>query len=942
LAALSVLLPLAVGASASNYFVNPFDNPVLIGPTESTTVWGVDRYAPNAFESLTFGGDNRLHVKIDDSDFQGSGFYNTQGRKLDLGNGQYTSISGDVYVSSDFDTNQRRTGIWGVAVDGSNAIVGYPILDVANDSSTAGQTTNGCVFRYYSQDTRQKPADDANATAGFVELRQLTASDYNKWHHFEIRLTPYAYEVYVDGSLVYVDNCVYGAAKFDEMILNSKNYNQDYDVYWDNVSAQPSGNPWGLPVDLNGKYFEASSGNVFSDGTAAATSNAEGFTVIESSNGVAAVQGSFTPFSSGLKPPKTLTVDMLGRSYQFKAELGGTWTLTNGIVGPNVRPGSSFIAGVHDPAGYSGAYGEVVIDRPDNTGYRFDLSTNVGDELISDTTGATKFLVRVDVDGAGTCTMVVSTVDGSEPGKTYTSNPLAAGATLANAHFYSGFDRYYSQHLGGTATVKLSEFTTTATDNAIYAFSEDPYVKPGEQASYRVGMANMTNLIEGFQAFGTATGSPTLVNLGSPFPYYTPAPFANVFLDPRTQGLSSGAAPLGASGQQASAPLAVMPYNTTVEDTATLGIAENNGNVNFPTRFSINGGQELLPGLRQGSNTVVVDNTAPSVSIVSATQSHGNVLSSTAIQGLLTVHIDAKDTGATQSGLAGYPSVQITWSDSSVTTLGAAPWAGDDYIATTNIGPSVPCGTATILVTATDDAGHVSTTTGTFSVNKSQVTATVQLAGVTSSPNREVTFVLGGTGGSNGPITVHKALAFTAGSATVTLTALDGLPDCSKTMTVIWAKDEVHTLGKRENLTKDVNAQYTCPTIVLKGGNANKDSVIDILDYGKFAFQWGSSQSVNSLYTDPGNADFNCNGTVEIGDYSYIQLGFLSSDELLPGNFSPVPTPKDKCTVKEMITSGVPEPVAQAMDADRDGWITVNEVSQWLSSKQKIFKNGGR
>ncbi len=950
LLATGLALSLAAAAGASNYFVNPFDSSVPVGNTATTTIWGIDRYKPAAFESVNALSGNRLHIGIAAADHQSDGFYNTQGRWLVLDNGTYTMISGDVYVDSSFLSNERRTGIWGVAVDGSNAIQGYPILDVANDHSTVGQTTDTTGdFRFWTNDTRQIPGDGAHATAGWVNIKALTNADVDKWHHFEIRLTPTAYEAYIDGQLVYTDNCTYGSVKFSGVIMNSKNYNADYDVYWDNISAMPSGDPWGLPVDLNGNYYEPSCPTQQVDGAAATTGNSgETFVdVTESSNNVPATQGSFTPFSHATKPPTPLQVNLLGRSFQFEVDLGGTWSLTHGYYYPNWRDGSSFIVGAHDSnANYpsSGDLCEAVVDLPfPGTGFRFDASTRTDDQLIpADTTGATKFLVRFDIDGGGAAVMTVTTLDGTAPGTTQSVN-CTAGSGMATAHFYTAFDRDYSAFTGGQATATVSHFTTSATNNVLYAFADDPYLKSGDQAVYRVGMANVSSPVVGFQAFGTSTLAQSLVDLGSANAYYTASPFATHFLDPRTNGLSSGQSPYGASGTQTGAALAWLPYSVSGECTNTLGIAADNGH-GFVTRFSLYGGGQLLPSLLQTSNTVVADFTPPTVSITSANQSQGNVIGGLAVQGPMTIHVSAMDLGSKPSGLSGFPTLKITWADSSVTNLAMSANQGDDYTATFNLDSTVPCGPATITATAVDDSGNTNTAVANFNVNIATISCNLYLDSTSANATRWIQFVVGGGGTNHTPVTINKLVTFTSGQAlNLVLNGLDGVPDCTHTLTQLWAKDPVHTLGRLVSLDTSGDGQYTGHAdLHLLGGNANSDSVIDILDFGVFAVQWGSPEPVNSAVNDPGNADFDCSGHVGTVDYTFFGVGhFLSADDPLPGNYDgPQQKPKDKCTVKEMVLGGVPEGIAQAMDADKDGWITVKEVAQWLVIKQHLSLGG--
>src|SRR6056297_1524160 len=153
----------------------PVDNPVPIGPTQAPNTWYVDRYAPDAFEQYDFSGENVIKHSIDgindgsaNRGGQSGTFYNTQGRKYDLGEGA-TKLYADIYIPAAYETNHRRAGLWGTTVDSDGSITGYPILSFRNIDGSSP------TFSYYSSDL-----------ADWVDL--ATTITYDAWYSFEIEI----------------------------------------------------------------------------------------------------------------------------------------------------------------------------------------------------------------------------------------------------------------------------------------------------------------------------------------------------------------------------------------------------------------------------------------------------------------------------------------------------------------------------------------------------------------------------------------------------------------------------------------------------------------------------------------------------------------------------------------------------------------------------------
>lgn len=81
-----------------------------------------------------------------------STFYDTQGMKYALSQAGSYSLTADLWVDASWasnatgSNNSRRTDMWGVAVDGSNAAYDYPIIGFTNSGGTG-------LFRGYDVNT---------------------------------------------------------------------------------------------------------------------------------------------------------------------------------------------------------------------------------------------------------------------------------------------------------------------------------------------------------------------------------------------------------------------------------------------------------------------------------------------------------------------------------------------------------------------------------------------------------------------------------------------------------------------------------------------------------------------------------------------------------------------------------------------------------------------
>lgn len=213
--ALLGLTALSAGQAQAD-LMETFDSPLTLSETQAAGTWYKDRFSPDGF---AIDGSGHLKIDIAAADHQASSFYNYQGRKYDVGG--TTTFGGSIYIDRSWDNlaNGMRAGIWGTALDGSNAISAYPILEY-----TQGQGFDG--FRVYDSDTGLWTNLALSVTAG-------------NWYDLAATMTATGWNYYINGALV--SSGAFGPSdQLSNIILNTRNEGEDYSVLWDNVYANSS------------------------------------------------------------------------------------------------------------------------------------------------------------------------------------------------------------------------------------------------------------------------------------------------------------------------------------------------------------------------------------------------------------------------------------------------------------------------------------------------------------------------------------------------------------------------------------------------------------------------------------------------------------------------------------------------------------------------------
>lgn len=203
-------------------------NPALATSQSPPGAWYTDRYAPSGFTSAVLGGSSRLKHTISAADCEtcrpggfNSAFYNTQGRKFDITGA--TSMSIQLYVPSGWaGTGRRMAGFWATAVDATNSVSYYPIIEFTSTADGTGLPR----FRGY------------NATSGtWVDMGLPSGFAYDAWTTLNIALVG-PDVVYTIGDLTAtLPN--EGSVSLANVILQGHNTlaGVTYDIHWDAFSS---------------------------------------------------------------------------------------------------------------------------------------------------------------------------------------------------------------------------------------------------------------------------------------------------------------------------------------------------------------------------------------------------------------------------------------------------------------------------------------------------------------------------------------------------------------------------------------------------------------------------------------------------------------------------------------------------------------------------------
>ncbi|MEI9966362.1 MAG: PEPxxWA-CTERM sorting domain-containing protein [Candidatus Moraniibacteriota bacterium] len=238
-------------ASTAGAQTESFDGPIVTGPTQAprSLVYGSQGSGELHFR-VTYGGrDGTLEVGIDGDDYQGpANFYNTQGRKFDVGP-DINSVIIDLYVDSsyaDAADGTRLAGFWGSTVGGPDDPA-YPIIELYKSGSDL-------TFRGWDN------------TGNWFNLGTLGAGDLGTWQTLRMDIDGSDFLYNAGGATG--TTSAFGTTSFSNVILQAHNAGLDYNVHWDNLNtaAVPEPASWAMMISgfglVGGAMRRRSSGNL--------------------------------------------------------------------------------------------------------------------------------------------------------------------------------------------------------------------------------------------------------------------------------------------------------------------------------------------------------------------------------------------------------------------------------------------------------------------------------------------------------------------------------------------------------------------------------------------------------------------------------------------------------------------------------------------------------
>ncbi len=156
-------------------------------------------------------------------------------------------------------------------------------------------------------------------------------------------------------------------------------------------------------------------------------------------------------------------------------------------------------------------------------------------------------------------------------------------------------------------------------------------------------------------------------------------------------------------------------------------------------------------------------------------------------------------------------------------------------------------------------------------------------------------------------------------------------------------RDPLHSLIARVPVTQSAAQHVVSATLVL--GNLNGDEVIDILDFGTYAGQFGIAYgSPSTDCATPGaHADLNGDGVVTPADETFISASFLSIGDdpcCAIGAVAATDGPVVEISVAELVLRGMGD--LAVADLNEDGLLNTADIAAFLAGSGRAAVGGVR
>ncbi len=880
----------------------PFDVNPTLSATQAPGVWYTDRYAPAGFVSASFGGDNRLKHSINASDCSPcrgggftSGFYDTQGRKYDiLGT---TKMSIDLYIPSAWGTTGRRmAGFWGTGFNSSAALTqSFPIIEFTSSPDGSG------VARFRGWDN------------GWIDMGLPTGFVYDAWYTLTIELvgTNWVYTV-GDLSLTVTAIDTGGTSvQIGNVILQGHNNTAGvtYDIYWDNFVATA------FPVATDN--CDPAPVITFSDSVAAgacpqASVITRTWTATDCAGNSITCDQTIT-VEDTTAPVITCPADVTVECDESTAPLNtGSPGHFQGFEDPgfasNTNPDwnnfnsslSRVASGTGGITSKSGGFHAVI----DST----SLPPNP-----DDFTGAfTRLGGYQSAFGGGFCVELDVYMDLSDPAvaaNTYGWDLSAAANNQSGSHLRD-FIFHTASNASGNILVGGSNNTNFTRRNDLGSINHYTITSTGWyrfQWVFRdAGDGSLAVDLNLLDAGGTLLFTETRNNSGDliatlvgghRYLWFT-------FLEVDTLAIDNTTVSNSAQATDNCDPAPVITFSDVSTQTSNGSCTDSSYTIT-----------------RTWTATDACGNFSTCDQIITVDDTTAPVLS-------------ACPADITKNADAGGCTAVVTWTD---------PTAMDNC----DPAPTVVCvppsgsifsgGTTTVTCTATDACGNSSQCSFDVTVSGSnEMVVSIDLqAAVAAGPfTRCITFELWNCPDTAPVATVDEVMTFTGGSASATV-----LVPCG-TYTCVTARDKLHTLRRTLDPLPTVGTQYVADFAAagkdLLGGNLNDDFWIDILDFGVYSSQFGTSPGASTTCaTASPHSDISGDGLVGTGDFTFIQINFLLGHEanccgqplFMAGEGGSGPVTEIK--VADLRAQGLGD--LAAGDLNRDGVLNQSDIVEFIN-----------
>ena len=710
-------------------------------------------------------------------------------------------------------------------------------------------------------------------------------------------------------------------------------------VYFQARFLRPTTN--GLPVDLNGVYV--SPRNETTTVTTYRHPTYNGQQVFTPPN------TTIVPFDNNARRPTPLrSVNLRGKGFQFDIDLGlpSRWpNLASDQIyqNGNAAEGKDGAAFIVKAVGPNGALPDFATDAGLRIAfYRRDgrfwahvknLWYNQDVDLPSDGQ-ASRYRVKVAFATDGRFEVTLTQLGGDGVG-TELSHHFAGGSVegkgVGNASFFTRMVNKTSDEVAAPTVVRISNFSTNAVPNAMYLWHDRPFGMPSRFHSARLGVANLTKGISGYEAliqyqgniqnyFGGQHNSLDIFNQD----------LSPLTLNPNTGVIAAYARSAGATSKL-DRTLATL-WSSDPPFTLAFEATED------PNWLYTDSETSFKPCL-YGANRAWFDNVGPGTSH-SLTQ-NGSPVGGAALNGPLDLLVWAADF---PGHLGDVPTVSVDFGQDGTFEIRNQPLGSvneGNAFRTRFIVPKL-VSSARIVIRTVDNAGNEALITHNLSID-SGVTLRVRIAGIPFEEERDraVRIILGNANGVFA--TIDKVLTFkspTPGAqaeAIVTVGPNNGYTlSTPNDLTWVYIKDPYHTLGRRIDLAY-ANGAYGMATVPMHSGDLNNDNVVDVLDLLTFASREGAWVEENTaIPADSGSLlpyasrhpDLTGDQAVLDADLALIasKFGQKGNPEVFNGSIGAA---RQQVTLAQAIADGHGN-VAAAIDVNQDGILTKAEILAYL------------